>query len=149
MSKIEFIIELPSTKEQLMPVITDYESYSTYLPDQLKNVRILEKNGHEIVTQEEIFFSNILKKPFLQKSSHKLIDSKTHESRIISGPANGSTLIIFFDDIDNGTKITVNIDLKLSLKAKFLLPLIKKWYKRIFTNLLYHINNVAMTNIKK
>ena len=42
MSKIEFIIELPSTKEQLMPVITDYESYSTYLPDQLKNVRILE-----------------------------------------------------------------------------------------------------------
>ena len=62
MSKIEFIIELPSTKEQLMPVITDYESYSTYLPDQLKNVDILEEDDNRVISEETLVFSSLIKK---------------------------------------------------------------------------------------
>ena len=46
MTDLEFTINLSSPKDQLMNVITDYEKYVTYLPDQLKNVEIIERNDY-------------------------------------------------------------------------------------------------------
>jgi len=46
----------------------------------------------------------------------------------------------------DGTNISIDIELKLSLKAIILQPLIKKWYKRILTSTLYKINNSIMNN---
>ena len=72
MTDLGFTINLSSPKDQLMNIITDYEKYVTYLPDQLKNVKIIEKNENVTITEESIIFSNYIKKPFLQKTKHTL-----------------------------------------------------------------------------
>jgi len=41
---------------------------------------------------------------------------------------------------DQGSQITFDIDLKLSLRAKFLKPFIKKLYKRYLIAIIYKIN---------
>ena len=77
-----------------------------------------------------------------------LKNSYTHQSVLMSGPAEGSNItVILKDSNDHGTQVDIKIELKLTWKAKFLLPLIKKWYKRVITTLLYNINNTA--EIKK
>ena len=144
MSKLDFSINLSAPYEQLITLFTDYENYPNYLPDQLKSVKILEQNKNEIITNEEIFFSNYIKKPFQQKTIHKIISSNTFESEIISGPAKGTTIKVLFEKIESGTKVSINMNLKLSLKAIILLPLIKKWYKRILTVVLYKMNTIAL-----
>ena len=47
---------------------------------------------------------------------------------------------------ETGTNVSVKINLKLSLKAIFLQPIIKKWYKRILTSSLYKMNNLINNN---
>jgi len=127
-----------------MRLCTDYESLPKYLPDQLKSVKILEKTDSEITTMETIQFQHYLKKSFEQKCIHKKISNNKLLTEIISGPAKGSIIQILFEKIDSGSQISVNIDLKLSLKAKFLQPIIKLWYKRIILGILYKMNAIIM-----
>ena len=44
MAILEFSLDLPSQPNQLMKLSEDYENLPKYLPDQLKSVRIIEKN---------------------------------------------------------------------------------------------------------
>lgn len=129
-----------------MKLCTDYESYTKYLPDQLKSVKILAKNDFETTTMEIIEFQHYLKKSFEQKCIHKKISENELYTEVISGPAKGSTIKILFEKIDSGTNVSVNINLKLSLKARFLLPIIKSWYKRIILGILYKMNSMIINS---
>jgi len=44
MTKLEFSLNLPTQPDQLMKLSEYYENISNYLPDQLKSVKIIEKN---------------------------------------------------------------------------------------------------------
>ena len=150
MSELEFTIDLSAPKKQLMDIITDYERYTTYLPDQLRSIKIIEKNDNVVITEESILFSNYIKKPFQQRTKHVMKNSDMHQSTLISGPAEGSIVNISLKNIDSdSTQVYVKIELKLSWKAKFLLPLIKKWYKRVIRSLLYNMNNLAEEKLEK
>ena len=45
LEKFEFSLKLSEDIEKLFQLITSYENYSEYLPNQIKNVKIIEKNG--------------------------------------------------------------------------------------------------------
>ena len=46
-------------------------------------------------------------------------------TEILEGPAKGTVVNIFCNDVSSGSEITINMELKLSLKAIFLKPIIK------------------------
>ncbi len=81
-----------------------------------------------------------------EESVHKKISSNKIQTEIVSGPAKGTLIIMVLNEKGDGTNISIDIELKLSLKAIILQPLIKKWYKRILTSTLYKINNSIMNN---
>jgi ribosome-associated toxin RatA of RatAB toxin-antitoxin module len=141
MSKLEFSLNLPTNAEKLMALSENYENLSNYLPDQLKSVKILEKNERETKTEEIIVFKTIVKKEIIQQTIHKKVDSNKLATEIISGPAKGTTIITIFEKNDSGCKVMFEMNLKLELKAKILQPLIKKYYKLILTSVLYRMNN--------
>ena len=94
-----------------------------------------------LTTEEKIVFSTLVKKVITQKSLHKKISDNELVTEIIDGPAKGSIVNIICNRIDSGSEIKFVVDLKLSLKAKFLQPLIKKLYKRYLMALILKINN--------
>ena len=53
---------------------------------------------------------------------------------------------VTFGELDGGCKVTINVELKISLKYKILSPIIKNKYKNILTSLLYKMNNIAMND---
>ena len=136
-------MDLSSDRDKLMKYIIDFENYPKILPEQLKSLEILEKKDNLVSTKEEIFFSTIIKKPFEQRSMHKIVMPNKLETEIISGPAKGTKLHLLLEKRDTGTTIEIEIDLKLGLKAIVLQPLIKKWYKRVIKSLLLKINNIV------
>ena len=123
-----------------MSFITDFEYYQKFFPRQLKEIKIIDRQNNVIITQESITFTSLLKSSFVQKSLHKLTSDKELLTEIIEGPAKGSILNVKCIKNDQGSEVKFDADLKLSLKAKFLGPFIKKLYKRYLIAVIYKIN---------
>ena len=139
MKNLQFSINSSIDPEKLMSFITDFERYQTFFPNQIKEVKILERQNNEIITEEIIIFSTLIKHPFVQKSRHKIISDKELFTEILEGPAKGSTIKIICNKNNQGSEAKFDADLKLSLKAKFLAPFIKKLYKRYLTAIIFKI----------
>ena len=140
MAILEFSLDLPSQPNQLMKLSEDYENLPKYLPDQLKSVRIIEKNETETKTEETIVFITLLKRNIVQQASHIKNNDNQLITEIISGPAKGTKIITLFEKNDSGSRVSFQLDLKLNLKAKILQPLIIKYYKMVLTSVLYKMN---------
>ena len=123
-----------------MSFITDFEYYQKFFPRQLKEIKIIDRRNNVIITQESINFTSLLKSSFVQKSLHKLTSDKELLTEIIDGPAKGSVINVKCIENGQGSEVKFDADLKLSLKAKFLGPFIKKLYKRYLTAVIYKIN---------
>ena len=139
MTNLQFQTSSPIEPEKLMSYITNFECYQKFFPNQIKEVKILERQNNEIITEETIIFSTLIKSAFVQKSHHKLMSDKELFTEIIEGHAKGSVIKIICTKTDQGSQIKFDVDLKLSLKAKFLKPFIKKLYKRYLTAIVYKI----------
>ena len=139
MANLQFTINSTLEPEKLMTFITDFESYQSFFPDQIKEVKILDRQNGEIFTEETIVFSTLIKRPFIQKSRHKIISDKELFTQILEGPAKNSTVKITCIKNEQGSQIEFDAELKLSFKAKFLSPLIKKFYKRYLTAIIFKI----------
>ena len=140
MANLQFQTNSPIEPEKLMSYITDFENYQKFFPNQIKEVKILDRQNNEITTEETIIFSTLIKSTFVQKSHHKLMSDKELFTEIIEGPAKGSIIKIICTKNDQGSQIKFDVDLKLSLKAKFLKPFIKKLYKRYLIAIVYKIS---------
>ena len=142
MTNLQFSINSTIEPKKLMSFITDFEYYQKFFPNQIKEVKILERQNNEIITEETIRFSTLIKSPFVQKSRHKIISDKELFTEILEGPAKGSVVKIICDKNDQGSQIKFDADLKLSFKAKLLAPFIKKLYKRYLTAIIYKISEL-------
>ena len=142
MTNLQFSINSTIEPKKLMSFITDFEYYQKFFPNQIKEVKILERQNNEIITEETITFSTLIKSPFIQKSRHKIISDKELFTEILEGPAKGSVIKIICNKNNQGSQITFDADLKLSLKAKLLAPFIKKLYKRYLTAVIYKISEL-------
>ena len=140
MANLQFQTNSPIESKKLMSYITDFESYQKFFPNQIKEVKILDRQNNEITTEETIIFSTLIKSAFVQKSHHILMSDKELFTEIIEGPAKGSMIKIICTKNDQGSQIKFDIDLKLSFKAKFLKPFIKKLYKRYLIAMVYKIS---------
>lgn len=143
MGRIEFSINLSASAHNLIKLGTDYENFPKYFPN-IQSVRILEKNDKETITEEVLVFSTIIKNKIKQRAIHKQISENELYTEITSGPAKGTVITAVYEKIDDGTKVIMSIDLKLSLKAKFLQPFIKKMYRSVLTGILYKMNTAAL-----
>lgn len=125
--------------EHMFRVCTDYEKIPNYLPGQVKSIKIIETKNNQVTTEDTIVFSSLVKNLIEQQSIHKQISNNELFTEIISGPAKGTILNLTLKKNDYHTEIEIDVKLKLSLKAKFLEPVIKLWYKRIINSILFTI----------
>tara|TARA_B100001167_G_C16745529_1_gene293285 strand:- start:398 stop:838 length:441 start_codon:yes stop_codon:yes gene_type:complete len=146
MPDFNFEMILSADPKKLFELVTNYENYQKVFPDQLKNISIVSRNNFEVITKEVLTFNTYFKNTELyQKTSHNVHYPKL-SSNVIEGPFKGTVVKVTFDELDSGCKVTINVELKISLKYKILSPIIKNKYKNILTSLLYKMNNIAMND---
>lgn len=141
MSHLAFstVVKIPIDHFRIL--LTDYEKFSNYLPRQIKNIKIIESKNDQVVTEHTIVLSSIVKNTIHQQSIHHQISQNKLNTKIISGPAKETEIDLILNENDNKTEIIICIELKLSLKARFLEPIIKLWYKRVIQGILYTMEN--------
>jgi len=140
---MDFAIILNSSPEKIFKILIDFEGIPKFLPRQLKEVNIIKKENEIVHTKEKLVFKTIVKNKINQECIHKIGNNKI-TTEIISGPAKNSTINLVLNKQGTGTKVDIVINLKLSLKAKILLPIIKKVYRALLTGILYKIDNLIM-----
>tara|TARA_B110000438_G_scaffold210725_1_gene202756 strand:- start:10221 stop:10658 length:438 start_codon:yes stop_codon:yes gene_type:complete len=145
MSTIDFKLTLIGKSEEYIKLITDYEKYTEYLPDQIKSVKVLEKSSDYTITEETLHLSSIISKTFVQQTKHYSIFENILKSEILSGPAKGSIIKLKVNEIEEKTTIFLEIQIKLEFRYKILLPIIKKSYRIFFTGILYKMQNSLIT----
>ena len=149
MASLEFSMTLPAKIGKFIELSKDYESFSEYLPQQLKKIIIIEKNDKGIVTEETLVFSSVIKKEIKQQSLHYEKSKTILITEILTGPAKGSVIDTNFSITNSNTKIDVKISLKLALQYRILQPLIVKWYKLILQGILLKMNAKILSSDKE
>ena len=146
MTKLTFTLNLPAPAEKLIELSSDYEKLVEYLPDQIKSVKIIERNNDEIITEETLTFTSFIKAEITQQARHKKIKPNELLTEIISGPFIGSNLMAKFDKTDNGTKVTIDVNLKIPMRYKLATMVIKKYYRIFLSSVLYKMNTTALNS---
>jgi len=93
----------------------DFEKWPTYLPVQLKSVKIIEETKNGTTIEEILVFKTLIKNEIKQTSIYKKISDNSIHSEIISGHAKGTKTNISFRETKSGVEVSVDIELKLSL----------------------------------
>ena len=148
MSRLNYSINLQAKPLDLMDLMSNFESYQVFLPQQLRDINIIEKNPEHTIIELTLMFSTILKKEIKIKVLHKILSENQVKLEIISGTGKGSMADIKFEEVESVTNVIVDLNLELGLKMKIFLPIIKKTYKQVLMSIFYKMNTIILDSPK-
>ena len=119
-------------KEIIFNEMTNIENFPNVFPQNVLNVKILNKTGNTIIAEEELSEAGI-KLTLLVK--HTINPYNEHIIEIMDGDAKGTTIIQSFEEVNSQTKLTTTTH----LDVKGLLSLIAYFPE---SNLIHAVNTV-------
>jgi len=113
--KFSFEKIVKAKKETVYEILSNYENYQKLIPQHFPSVRVRSVRGNISVVEEHM---NLGDKELLIMAKHVTEEPVLHEVFVIGGDAKGSYIKQQFIEIIEGTKIIVDVDLKLKGKMK-------------------------------
>ena len=135
MVKMNYSFELSCDKDKFFHVLTDYQNLVKYMPRQLQKIEILEKQDKHTIIESTIFLRNLITKQFSQRLKIHVESDNKILLEILDGIAKGTQSTISIISDDEETVCNINTNVKLSLKAAILYPIIKKEYAGFLTKI--------------
>jgi coenzyme Q-binding protein COQ10 len=111
--KIEKIIKADINK--VYDVIANYENLAKLLPKYFPSIRIRSERDNVSVIEEHM---KLGKKEYVMMTKHVKSPPNLHEIFVIGGDCKGSHIVEKYDSVPEGTKLTVEADLRLGLFRK-------------------------------
>jgi len=102
-------------RETVYEILSNYENYQKLIPQHFPSVRVRSVRGNVSVVEEHM---NLGDKELLIMAKHVTEKPTLHEIFVIGGDSKGSYIKQQFIEISEGTKIIVDVDLKLKGKMK-------------------------------
>ena len=147
MTNFEMDLSVPTNSKKLFELSIDFENFKKFSPAQIKDISIIEKSDDVITTEEILTFKTILKDIEIKQKTKHTIDYPSLISNVIEGPFKNTNLNIeFIEEEPIKTKVSINADVKISLKYSMLSPIISRLYKGIITGLIYKMTNSILRN---
>jgi coenzyme Q-binding protein COQ10 len=136
--KIHFEKIVQAERVKVFNIVTNYEQFQNTLPKYFPSIRIRSTRGNIAVVEEHI---KIAGREFIMMTKHVTKFPEIHEFFVIGGDAKGSHIVERFDSIQGGTKIIVDVDLKLRGFLKIIAFFGKNKIKK---NLIEIVDEIAM-----
>ena len=102
-------------REIVYEILSNYENYQKLIPQHFPSVRVRSVRENISVVEEHMNFGD---KELVIMAKHVTEKPVLHEVFVIGGDAKGSRIKQQFIEISEGTKIIVDVDLKLKGKMK-------------------------------
>ncbi len=115
MTKFSLEKTVNAKREIVYERLSNYENYEKLIPQHFPSVRVRSVRGNTSVVEE---YMNLGDLKLLIMAKHVTTEPVLHEVFVIGGDAKGSYIKQQFIEISDGTKIIVDVDLKLKGKMK-------------------------------
>jgi len=102
-------------RESVFEVFSNFENYQQLIPQHFPSVRIRSVRGNVAVVEEHLNFGEL---ELIIMAKHVSKKPVLHEIFVIGGDAKGSHIRQEFIELENKTKILVDVDLKFKGKMK-------------------------------
>jgi len=102
-------------RETVYEILSNYENYQKLIPQHFPSVRVRSVRENISVVEEHMNFGD---KELVIMAKHVTEKPVLHEVFVIGGDIKGSRIKQQFIEISEGTKIIVDVDLKLKGKMK-------------------------------
>ena len=102
-------------RETVYEILSNYENYQKLIPQHYPFVRVRSVRGNVSVVEEHMNLGN---SELLIMAKHVTKEPVLHEIFIIGGDVKGTHIKQQFIKVSEGTKIIVDVDLKLNGKMK-------------------------------
>ncbi|TSA18116.1 MAG: polyketide cyclase [Nitrosopumilales archaeon] len=116
MQKIQLVKIINVERENAFKAGTDFESFTQKLPQYFKLIRI--RSVREFTSVVEIH-GKIAGREFAVMTKNVIKSPEIHETFVLSGDARGSHFTKKYESVPGGTRITIDIDLKLRGLLRF------------------------------
>lgn len=110
MPKVSFEKVINVERDKLYKIATDYERFQTLMPQYFPSIRIRSSRDNVTVIEEHL---RIAGKELIMMTKHVATPPTTHEIFVIGGDAKGSHIVETYEQVSNGTKVTISADIKL------------------------------------
>jgi len=94
-------------REKIFEVMSDVKQYPNILPQNIHEIKIINKTDNVIFAEETISEMGIKVKLFVK---HEIFPPDRHEIEILNGYANGTKITILFHE--NDSKTTISSDMQ-------------------------------------
>jgi len=130
--KISFEKIVKAERTTVFDIAANYKNFQKTLPKYFPSIRVRSVRDNVAVVEEHIRISG---KELVMMTKHVTKYPELHEVFVIGGDAKGSHIIERYESVKEGTKITVEADLKfrgpLKLAAFFDKAKIQKGFAKI------------------
>jgi len=127
-------------REIVYEILSNYENYQKLIPQHFPFVRVRSVRGNVSVVEEHMNFGD---RELLIMAKHVTEEPVLHEVFIIGGDAKGSHIKQQFIKVSEGTKIIVDVDLKLKGKMKISSMLGKNKFEEDYARILDDFVKIA------
>ncbi len=104
-----------NNRNEVFEIFSNFENYQRIIPQHYPSVRIRSMRGDVSVVEEHLILGNL---ELLIMTKHVSQKPILHEVIVIGGDAKGSRIRQEFIELEKGTKILVDVDLKFKGKMK-------------------------------
>ena len=115
MPKFSFEKTINANRDVVFEVFSNYENYEKLIPQHFPSIRVRSVRGDVSVVEERLMLGDL---ELLIMAKHISKKPVLHQVFVIGGDAKGSQIRQEFIELENGTKILVDVDLKFKGKMK-------------------------------
>jgi coenzyme Q-binding protein COQ10 len=140
----EFTLErIVNTKREIVfEILSNYENYQKLIPQHFPSIRVRSIRGNVAVVEEHL---NLGGEEMVIMSKHVSQEPALHEIFVIGGDAKGSHIKQQFIEHPEGTKILIDVNLKLKGKMKIGQLFGKKKYEDGYSKIIDDFLKIAET----
>jgi len=139
---LKFSLEkiVKAKRETVYERLSNYENYQKLIPQHFPSVRVRSVRGNVSVVEEHMNLGN---RELVIMAKHVTEEPILHEVFVIGGDAKGSHIKQQFVENSEGTKIIVDVNLKLKGKMEMSRLLGKSTFEQDYTKILDDFAKIA------
>jgi len=115
--KIHFEKIVKAERNKVFDIAANYENFQKTLPEYFTSIRVRSSRDNVAIVEEHVKISG---KELVMMTKHVTQYPETHEVFVIGGDVKGSHIVEKYESVDDGTKITVDADIKLKGTLKII-----------------------------
>lgn len=110
MAKFIFEKIIKADRKKVFDVTTNYENFQKILPQYYPSTRTISVRGNNSLVEEHLRIGG---RELVMMAKHIVDEPILHEIFIVGGDAKGTHIITRYDQLPNGTRLTLEVEWKL------------------------------------